>query len=154
VKAGGFAPSFSVYNAEDHDETEKEFLGHKGNFNGEDIIDIVVQQPACATFICRHLYSFFVADEPQVPSWKSSRPRILRPWQPLRSPSESPVLTCVLSCAPCSPRTSSRMPAFNKIKSPAELVVSTLRMVGGADIPFPNYGEQIAMQPTYMGKTC
>jgi hypothetical protein len=41
---------------------------------------------------------------------------------------------------------------FNKIKSPAELVVSTLRMVGGADIPFPHYGEQIAMQPTYMGQ--
>ena len=41
---------------------------------------------------------------------------------------------------------------FNKIKSPAELVVSTLRMVGGADIPFPQYGEQIAMQPTYMGQ--
>ena len=41
---------------------------------------------------------------------------------------------------------------FNKIKSPAELVVSTLRMVGGADVPFPHYGEQIAMQPTYMGQ--
>ena len=41
---------------------------------------------------------------------------------------------------------------FNKIKSPAELVVSTLRMVGGAHIPFPNYGEEIAMQPTYMGQ--
>jgi hypothetical protein len=41
---------------------------------------------------------------------------------------------------------------FSKIKSPAELVVSTLRMVGGADVPFPQYGEQIAMQPTYMGQ--
>jgi uncharacterized protein (DUF1800 family) len=41
---------------------------------------------------------------------------------------------------------------FNKIKSPAELVVSTLRMVGGANLPFPQYGETIAMQPTYMGQ--
>jgi len=41
---------------------------------------------------------------------------------------------------------------FNKIKSPAELVVSTLRMVGGANMPFPHYGETIAMQPTYMGQ--
>jgi uncharacterized protein (DUF1800 family) len=63
------------YVAEDHDDTEKEFLGHKGNFNGEDIIDIVVKQPACARFIARHLYNFFVADEPQVPSWKITPPQ-------------------------------------------------------------------------------
>src|SRR5438132_7110990 len=63
------------YNPEDHDDTEKEFLGHKGNFNGEDIIDIVVQQPACATFSCRHLYNFVVADEPQVPAWPLESPR-------------------------------------------------------------------------------
>ena len=41
---------------------------------------------------------------------------------------------------------------YNKIKSPAELVVSTLRMVGGAEMPRPHYGEDIAMQPTYMGQ--
>ena len=40
------------YRPEDHDEGEKTFLGHKGNFNGEDIINIIVQQPACADFIC------------------------------------------------------------------------------------------------------
>ncbi len=37
------------YRPEDHDDGEKTFLGHKGNFNGEDIIDIIVQQPACAS---------------------------------------------------------------------------------------------------------
>jgi hypothetical protein len=41
---------------------------------------------------------------------------------------------------------------FNKIKSPAELVVSTLRLVGGEEIPRPGYGAEIAMQPTYMGQ--
>src|SRR3954452_4183920 len=63
------------YRPEDHDDGEKTFLGHKGNFNGEDIINIVVQQPACAKFICRHLYNFFVADEPQVPAWNIEEPR-------------------------------------------------------------------------------
>ena len=47
----------------------------RGDFNGEDIIDIVVQQPACGKFICRHLYNFFVADEPQVPAWPIEAPR-------------------------------------------------------------------------------
>ena len=63
------------YRPEDHDDGEKVFLGHKGRFNGEDILDIVVQQPACGRFICRHLYNFFVADEPQVPAWPIEAPR-------------------------------------------------------------------------------
>ena len=63
------------YRPEDHDDGEKVFLGHKGRFNGEDILDIVVQQPACGRFICRHLYNFFVADEPQVPAWPIESPR-------------------------------------------------------------------------------
>jgi hypothetical protein len=41
---------------------------------------------------------------------------------------------------------------FNKIKSPAELVVSTLRTVVGESLPRPMYGEEVAMQPTYMGQ--
>ena len=31
------------YRPEDHDDGDKTFLGHKGNFNGEDIIDIIVR---------------------------------------------------------------------------------------------------------------
>ncbi|MCI0799934.1 MAG: DUF1800 domain-containing protein, partial [Chloroflexi bacterium] len=57
------------YLGEDHDDGEKTFLGVTGNLNGEDIIDIIVKEPATARFICRHLYSFFVADEVQVPAW-------------------------------------------------------------------------------------
>jgi hypothetical protein len=52
-----------VYKPEDHDDGEKTFLGHRGRFNADDIIDIVVQQPATARFLARHLYHFFVADE-------------------------------------------------------------------------------------------
>ena len=65
---GAFPWQFT-YKAEDHDAGEKTFLGHTGRFNGEDIIDIVVQQAATHRFIVRHLYNFFVADEPQVPAW-------------------------------------------------------------------------------------
>ena len=63
------------YLPEDHDDGEKTFLGHTGNLNGEDIIDIIVKQPATARFIARHLYNFFVEDEPQVPSWSIEPPR-------------------------------------------------------------------------------
>jgi len=140
------------YNSEDHDDTEKEFLGHKGNFNGEDIIDIVVQQPACHTFICRHLYNFFVADEPQVPSWKIEPPQDPQAMAAMvKSFRESSFeMRAVLRTIFTSDFFKNAR--FNKIKSPAELVVSTLRLVGGEEIPRPGYGADIAMQPTYMGQ--
>jgi hypothetical protein len=140
------------YVPEDHDNGEKEFLGHKGNFNGEDIIDIVVQQPACHRFVARHLYNFFVADEPQVPSWKITEPRDPEAVEALATTfKESGYdLRAVLRVLFTSDFFKNAR--FAKIKSPAELVVSTLRLVGGAAFPRPNYGEEIAMQPTYMGQ--
>ncbi len=64
-----------VYRPDDHDDGEKTFLGHTGNFNGEDIVEIIVSQEATARFISRHLYNFFVADEAQVPAWSIEPPR-------------------------------------------------------------------------------
>ncbi|MFN0158190.1 MAG: DUF1800 family protein [Bacteroidota bacterium] len=43
-----------------HDFGVKTFLGHTGNFTGNDIIDIIFEQPVTARFICRKLYKFFV----------------------------------------------------------------------------------------------
>ena len=63
------------YVADDDDDGEKTFLGETGAFNGEDIIGIICRQPATAKFISRHLYNFFVADEPQVPAWETVPPR-------------------------------------------------------------------------------
>ena len=45
---GRFPWQFS-FRSEDHDYTEKTFLGHKGNFNGESIIDIICQQESTAS---------------------------------------------------------------------------------------------------------
>ncbi|MBM3959366.1 MAG: DUF1800 domain-containing protein [SAR202 cluster bacterium] len=51
-----------VYRADDHDDGEKTFLGETGNFNGDDIVEIVARQPATARFVATNLYRFFVAD--------------------------------------------------------------------------------------------
>ena len=71
---GHFKSQF-IFDEKDHDFGEKEFLGNKGNFNGEDIIEIIVKTEACAKFISRHLYNFFVADEPQIPAWSIEPPK-------------------------------------------------------------------------------
>jgi uncharacterized protein (DUF1800 family) len=70
----GYYPADFLFVEDDHDNGDKEFLGHTGNLDGGDIIDIIVKQPACAAFISRHLYNFFVADEPQVPTWNDLPP--------------------------------------------------------------------------------
>src|SRR5438270_765927 len=47
-----------------HDNGPKSFLGQTGNFNGDDIIDIIVRQPASAAFITKKLFSFFAYPNP------------------------------------------------------------------------------------------
>ena len=59
----GYYDSKYVYLDADHDHGEKEFLGETGNFNGDDIIDIIARQPATAKFVAQELYSFFVSDD-------------------------------------------------------------------------------------------
>ena len=140
------------YVPEDHDDTEKTFLGHTGNLNGEDIIDIVVQQPACHRFIARHLYNFFVADEPQVPAWQIEPPREPQMIDALATSFKESGYDIKAMLRTLLTSDSFKNARFSKIKSPAEMVVSTLRQVGGAELPRPNYGEDVAMQPTYMGQ--
>ena len=45
-----------------HDEGQKIFFGKTGNFNGDDIIDIILEQKQCARFICEKIYRYFVND--------------------------------------------------------------------------------------------
>ncbi len=46
-----------------HDDGEKTLLGETGNFNGEDIVDILVRQEVCAEFISGKIYRFLVREE-------------------------------------------------------------------------------------------
>jgi hypothetical protein len=139
------------YLEEDHDDSEKTFLGHTGNFNGEDIIDIIVQQPACHQFIARHLYNFFVADEAQVPAWLTTPPR---------DPEAIETLSQAFADSHYDMRSTLRVlflsdffkqARFAKIKSPAEVVVGLLRLAGGNAFPAPGIGN-LAKHPTYMGQ--
>jgi hypothetical protein len=46
-----------------HDGGNKTFFGKSGNFGGDEIIDIILEQPVVAEFICTKLYKFFVSRE-------------------------------------------------------------------------------------------
>ncbi|MCB9281001.1 MAG: DUF1800 domain-containing protein [Lewinellaceae bacterium] len=47
-----------------HDYGSKTFMGKTGNFNGEDIIDILLNRRETALFLTRKIYRYFVNDQP------------------------------------------------------------------------------------------
>jgi uncharacterized protein (DUF1800 family) len=52
-----------IFRSFHHDFDEKTFLGKSGNFNGEDIIQIILQKPETARFIVGKIYRFLVNEE-------------------------------------------------------------------------------------------
>ncbi len=135
---GRFYWSFE-YKPEDHDDGEKEFLGHRGRLDGEDIIDIVVRQPATAKFLARHLYNYFVADEPQVPSWNITPPgdpeavdALIKAYNDSNYDIREMLRVLFLSDFFKNAR-------FARVKSPAELVIGTVRLAGNYNTYRPGF---------------
>jgi uncharacterized protein (DUF1800 family) len=147
---GRYAAKF-VYNPDDHDNGEKTFLGHTGTFNGEDIIDIICQQPATARFLSRHLYNFFVADDAQVPAWMNTTPKDPETIKMLedeyfRSGYDIRSMLRVLFHSDAF-----KNARFAKIKSPVETVIGTLRLIGDWTSPKPGF-EPIFDEMKHMGQ--
>ena len=141
------------YRTEDHDEGEKTFLGQTGKFNGEDIVEIICQQEATAQFLARHMYHFFVADEPPVPAW---------PYTPPRDPEAIDTLVQayfdsnydigeMLRTLLTSDFFKDERIRYEKVKSPAELVAGVLRLTGEFDKPRREIMDR-ARQMTFMGQ--
>ena len=147
----GKVPWLFRYDADDHDDGEKTVLGQTGNFNGEDVIEIICQQPSTARFISRHIYNFFVADEVQVPSWRDSAPR---------DPEAIKMLEDEYFRSDHNIRSMLRLvfnseffknARFQKVRNPAEVVVGTLHLIG--DFKFPKQEIfETALECRYMGQ--
>lgn len=103
-----------------HDSGSKAVLGQAGEFDGEEGVRVVLEQPSVERFIVRKLYRFFVCDEPE-PS-----DELLQPLANLFRQSDlqvAPVLKMMLS----SNLFFSDHSVGRKIKSPVELVIGMLR---------------------------
>jgi uncharacterized protein (DUF1800 family) len=139
------------YRPDDHDDGEKTFLGQTGRFNGEDIIDMICRQPATARFVARHLYTFFVADEVQVPSWSEVPPRDPQAIDQLADAfvqydGDMRAVLRVLFNADFF-----KQSQFARVKSPTELVVGSVRMAGGHR--FPDVSDiNLGLQAGFMGQ--
>ena len=54
-----------VFNQRIHDDGPKTFLRSTGNFAGDDIVNIIFQQPAASRFFARKLLEFYVYNDPE-----------------------------------------------------------------------------------------
>ncbi len=138
---------------DDHDDGVKTFLGETGNFDGGDIIDIICRQPATAHFLARHLYHYFVADEPPVPQWPYREPRDAEAIDIMKkayfdSGYEIGAMLRAMFNADFFKAEDIR---YAKVKSPCELVTGVLRMTGEFKQPRIEISER-NNEITYMGQ--
>jgi uncharacterized protein (DUF1800 family) len=106
-----------------HDGGMKQFLGQRGNFNGDDIVNIILQQPQTARLITEKLWKEFISEEPD-PNAVEKLASIFR-----KSNYEiKPLLTALLNSA----QFWAKQNRGNLIKSPVEFLVGTVRLL---DIP-------------------
>lgn len=101
-----------------HDGGAKTVLGTSGALNGDDVVRILVAQPATAKFIARKLIKFYVFDTPD----KAYIDRIAKVYV-----SSKYDMRTVMRAIFESPEFLSQKAYHAHIKSPAELIVGTLK---------------------------
>ena len=138
---GPFPMEFS-FDKSDHDNTEKTFLGEKGNFNGNDIVNMVAKHPSTAKFICKRLYLYFVSETED--------------WDEINKLSEvflknNGEIKKVLEVMFKSEHFKSMDIRFKKVKSPSDLVFGISRLVDKYKIPDLDSAE-LAINTLLMGQ--
>jgi hypothetical protein len=103
-----------------HDDGEKMFLGRTGRFDGFDIIEIILEQPATSRFLARKLLVYFVHEPPTVAEIEALAARIRATGYDMREVMRS-LLASEIFYAP--------EVIGARVKSPVELVVGTVRLL-------------------------
>jgi uncharacterized protein (DUF1800 family) len=104
-----------------HDDGQKTFLGQTGDWDGADIIRIILEQPACADFIATQLFSFFVWDNPDKDTVAPFAETFTKTSGDIRQ---------TLSALFLSDEFSSDRAYRALVKSPIEFAASTIKLLG------------------------
>jgi hypothetical protein len=139
-----------IVNKDQHDDGEKNFLGKTGRFDGVDVIDIIMQQPATADFIAGKIYRFFVRENLS-PELQTQLGSVLRESHYQIAPLLEKIFQSRDFYSPASVGT--------QLKSPVQLAVSTYRKLGLKSVPgVPDFnvatgalGQQLFAPPTVAG---
>ncbi|MCH2310621.1 MAG: DUF1800 domain-containing protein [SAR202 cluster bacterium] len=134
------------YRNDDHDEGKKTFLGHEGNFNGEDIIQIIVDQQATAKFVATRLFQFFASDDVD----SESHDQVISEMMDAYFDSGYEIKS-VLRTLFNSDYFKSDECMYSRVKGPVESVVGTARLAGSYQLPQMDV-DKLWFQTMFMGQ--
>ena len=115
-----------IVNADLHDNDVKDFLGRTGNFDGVDVLNIILEQPVTAEYISGTIYEFFVREDLS-PELKAELGDILR--------SSNYEIRPLLMTMFLSKDFYSQASYGAHIKGPVEHYIAMLSHLGAADVP-------------------
>lgn len=130
------------FQARQHDTGAKTIFGKTGNFNPDDVVTLILERDEPAQFLAERLWTYFVYPNP-TPQDLAPITAILRE----KKYEIAPALRAILN----SPAFYSDRAKFACIKSPIELVVSTIRIL---ELPVsnPNQMQVLASASSEMGQ--
>ena len=108
-----------------HDDSSKTFMGRSGPLSGDDIIDTLMEKPACAQFIGRKIWRYFVEDDPSPETVNAVASRLRAHNYEIR-----PFLREIFS----SGEFYSERVIRSQIKSPLQFLIQTAKLL---EIPLP-----------------
>lgn len=130
----------SQYYPADHNTLTKTYLGHTGNLDYKDVVNILANHPATPTFIARKLFTFFVYENPSAADL-----------QPLVDSyvQSGHNMGAVMRTLLLSPQFSSIQAYRARVKSPVEFTVGAYRALLGT----AGDGTGLPQITTLMGQT-
>ena len=122
-----------VMNPALHDEDQKTVLGRTGNFDGVQVIDIILSQPVTSEFVAGKIYQYFVREDLS-PALRARLGRLLRDTHYEIAPFLETIFLSRDFYSDASVTT--------RIKPPVELVISTYRKMGMKEVPgIPDFND-------------
>jgi uncharacterized protein (DUF1800 family) len=110
-----------------NDDGEKKFFGKTGPFSGDDIINMILEKPACAKFISKKIWEFFAFEDPK-PALVDQVAASFRGHNYAIKPLMNEIFRSAEFYSPDAIRT--------QIKSPVQWIVQTARILE-TDLPKP-----------------
>ncbi|MCP4781923.1 MAG: DUF1800 domain-containing protein [Fuerstiella sp.] len=109
------------FNARTHDNGDKTIFGKTGNFDGDQFVDLILEQEATPAFIAERLFAYFAYSDPDPKTVKALSSCLYKSKYEL-----APMLKIILT----SKAFYSDKARGTMIKSPVHLVAGTLRTLG------------------------
>ena len=105
-----------------HDDGVKKVLGQEGRFNGDDMITLLLQQPATGEFVVRKLWREFVSLDPASTANTAAVKKLAADWRAAHYEIKPLLRAMLLSDAFWAPKNHGVL-----VKSPVDLVIGSLR---------------------------